>query len=124
VPRYDVTLDAPTTMKGTLIEVPPVGGIENGKTVKDVYMTEAQADFLATNPHVTVKKLAEAKATDLAAKIEKAKTSDEVDALVLGDERDSIHLAATNRKLALQEAEAPQENESDTTPTTGGGEAK
>lgn len=113
MPRYDVTLDTDTTIKGTLVNVPPVGGIENGSTVKNVYMTKEQAEFLDTNPDVTVKAVAEVKVSDLVAKIEKAKTFEELDELTLGDDRDSVATAVTNRRMALAEATQPEEPQED-----------
>lgn len=50
-----VSIDQPNRPKGDLIEVPPIGLIENGESVTLEGLTEKQASWLATAPGVTVK---------------------------------------------------------------------
>src|SRR5687767_4495837 len=45
--KYKVKVDMENLMKGTLVEVPPIGRVENGSTA-EVEMTRDAAEYLAS----------------------------------------------------------------------------
>lgn len=51
--EYEIKVDQPTRLKGDPIEVPPLGVIENGKTVT-VELTAEQASYFANGHGIKV----------------------------------------------------------------------